>query len=69
MYITYDNIKECTHFGYWLMCDWNFVNKEGIREIGFRLFGIAFSNFSPKKSEKKNMDKLLQKQLERLQKV
>ena len=67
MYITYDKVSECSHFGTWFATSWEFVNKELIREWGIRFLGIVFSNYSEKPSEKEKMKKLKDKQYAKLQ--
>lgn len=36
----YSKPSECMNFWAWLWRDWNFVNSDGYREIGSRIFGI-----------------------------
>lgn len=48
VYFGYDWPGECTAWHNWALCSWNFFNSDPNflpREWGFRIFGLAITNY------------------------
>ena len=49
--VDYDWPGECLSVWRWLLCSWDFMNADGYREWGVRVFGLVLSNWRSRVKE------------------